>query len=305
MAIMEAMILFSSVYVAALVVFGSLDACESVVGPLAPKATIVATVFLISLIAMGLYQFHQRIYYREAVVRVMVGLAIGALALAVIFYTFPSVTISRELASIATIYAFILLLLVRYYFVRTVDENVFRHRTLIFGAGKRSASIFDMRRRADRRGFKIVGQMPAPGDTIIEHKEFLTANNRTIAAIAIENNADEIVVAMDERRGNLPIRELLDAKLKGIDVIDLLEFLERESGKIRVDLVNPGWLIFSSGFRITPLRRFNSRVVDVVVSGVIFLITWPVMLLVALVVVVNFMVDIVYGLIDPRPRASL
>ena len=284
MALMETMILFSSVYVAALVIFGSLDECENIVGPLAPKATVVAGVFLTSLIAMGLYQFHQRIYYREAVVRVMVGLAIGAVALAVIFYVFPSVTVSRDIASVATIYALILLLLVRYYFVRTVDENIFRHRTLIFGAGKRAASIADMRRRADRRGFKIVGQMPAPGDTIIEHKDFLAANDRTIAAIAIENNADEIVVAMDDRRGNLPIRELLDAKLRGIDVIDLLEFLERETGKIRVDLLNPGWLIFSSGFRITPLRRFNSRVVDIVVSGGIFLITWPVMLLVALAI---------------------
>ncbi len=53
---------------------------------------------------------------------------------------------------------------------------------------------------------------------------------------------------MDDRRGKLPVRELLDARLAGIDVIDLLEFLERETGKIRVDLVSPGWLIFSPGF---------------------------------------------------------
>jgi len=284
MAFMEAAILFSSVYVAALVVFGSLNECERIVGPLAPKASIVAGVFLTSLIAMGLYQFHQRIYYREAVVRVMVGLAIGAVALAAIFYVFPSTTISSDIAGVAIGYALILLLLVRYHFVRTVDENVFRHRTLVYGAGKRAASIADMRRRADRRGFKIVGQMPAPGDTIIEHKEFLAADDRTIAAIAIELNADEIVVAMDDRRGNLPIRELLDAKLRGIDVIDLLEFLERETGKIRVDLVNPGWLIFSTGFRITPLRRFTPRVLDVMASGSLFLLTWPVMLLVALVI---------------------
>lgn len=284
MALVEVTILFSSVYVAAMIIFGSLNECERIMGPLAPKASIVAGVFLTSLIAMGLYQFHQRIYYREAVVRVMVGLSIGAAVLAVIFYLFPSITISRDVASVATGYALVLLLLVRYLFVRTVDENVFRHRTLIYGAGKRAASIADMRRRADRRGFKIVGQLPAPGDTIIEKKETYAADDRTIAAIAIEHNADEIVVAMDDRRGNLPIRELLDAKLHGVDVIDLLEFLERETGKIRVDLVNPGWLIFSSGFRVTPLRRFTSRVVDIVASGSIFLFAWPVMLLVALAI---------------------
>ena len=206
MAIVEMMVLFSSLYVAALVIFGSLSECERILGPLAPKAMVVAGVILVSLIAMGLYQFHQRIYYREAAVRVLVGLVIGGLALAVIFYGFPSVAVTRDLASVAIIYALILLLLVRYFFVRTVDENVFRHRTLVYGAGKRAASIADLRRRADRRGFKIVGRVPAPGDTIIEDKKFLTDANQTIAEIAIEKDADEIVVAMDDRRGNLPIR---------------------------------------------------------------------------------------------------
>ncbi len=284
MAIVEMMVLYSSLYVAALVIFGSLGECERILGPLAPKAIVVAGVILVSLIAMGLYQFHQRIYYREAAARVLVGLVIGGLALAVIFYGFPSVAVTRDLASVAIVYSLILLLLVRYYFVSTVDENVFRHRTLVYGAGKRAASIADLRRRADRRGFKIVGRVPAPGDTIIEDKKVLTDANQTIAEIAIEKDADEIVVAMDDRRGNLPIRELLDAKLKGIDVIDLLEFLERETGKIRVDLVNPGWLIFSSGFRSTPFRKFTSRTVDIIASGCIFLITWPVLLLAAMAI---------------------
>jgi len=284
MAVVEMMILYSSLYVAALVIFGSLRECERILGPLAPKATVVAGVILVSLIAMGLYQFHQRIYYREAAVRVLVGFIIGGLALAAIFYGFPSVSVSRDLASVAIIYALILLLLVRYYFVSTVDENVFRHRTLVYGAGKRATSIADLRRRADRRGFKIVGRVPAPGDTIIEDKKLFTDANQTIAEIAIESDADEIVVAMDDRRGNLPIRELLDAKMKGIDVIDLLEFLERETGKIRVDLVNPGWLIFSSGFRTTPFRKFTSRAVDIIVSACIFLIVWPILLLIAVAI---------------------
>ena len=55
--------------------------------------------------------------------------------------------------------------------------------------------------------------------------------------------------------GNLPVRELLDAKLRGVAVIDLLEFLERETGKIRIDLVNPGWLIFQPGFRKSWMKR--------------------------------------------------
>jgi len=84
---------------------------------------------------------------------------------------------------------------------------------------------------------------------------------------------------MDDRRGNLPIRELLEARLQGIDVIDLLEFLERETGKIRVDLVSPGWLIFSPGFRRSRFRQFAKRTLDFAVSWALLLFSWPILLL--------------------------
>jgi sugar transferase (PEP-CTERM system associated) len=155
---------------------------------------------------------------------------------------------------------------------------------MIYGAGERAASILDLRRRADRRGFRIVGNLAAPGDSFVGDKNILKANGKSITDIAIEHQADEIVVAMDDRRGNLPIRELLDARLQGIDVIDLLHFLERETGKIRVDLVNPGWLIFSSGFRTSRFRRFNKRLVDIVVSATLLLLFWPIMLLITLAI---------------------
>jgi hypothetical protein len=112
----------------------------------------------------------------------------------------------------------------------------------------------------------------------------LLTNGKSIVDIAVEKQADEIVIAMDEKRGNLPVRELLDARLKGIDVLELMEFLERETGKIRVDLVNPGWLIFSPGFRISKLRGVTERMLDVISSTILVAVSWPIMLLVALAI---------------------
>ena len=100
----------------------------------------------------------------------------------------------------------------------------------------------------------------------------------------MRKNVDEIVVAMDDRRGNLPVRDLLDARLRGIDIIDLLEFLERETGKIRVDLVQPGWLIFSPGFRTSWLRRSVKRAMDLFVGAIGVTLGAPVMLLTALAI---------------------
>lgn len=281
----EILILFSSLYVAGFVLYGDLEAAEQLAGPLGPRAALISAMALLSLIAMGLYQFHQRLYFREAALRLVVGLGVGALAVALLFLLFPSLAIDRTLATIGFGYSLTLLLGVRYFFARTVDDNVFRRRTLIYGAGERAASLLDLRRRADRRGFQVVGRMAAPGDAILGNSgDVLMTNGKSIFEMALEVQADEIVIAMDERRGNLPVRDLLDARLKGIDVIDLMEFFERETGKIRVDLVNPGWLIFSPGFRISRSRRTVKRIVDVLMSALLILVLWPIVLLVAIAI---------------------
>lgn len=285
MAGVEAAILYSSLYCAGVVVYGSIAESQRVLGPVAPKAVWIAAVGLVCLIAMGLYQFHQRLWFRETVLRVFVGLAVGFLATGVIYYLLHGFAIDRLLALTAFSYSLVLLLALRYLFISTVDKNVFRRRTMVYGAGERAGSLTDLRRRADRRGFRIVGRMAAPGDTIIgDRSKVLLTDDKTIAEYALEHKADEIVIAMDERRGNLPVKDLLEARLNGIDVIDVVEFHERETGKIRIDLVNPGWLIFSPGFRVSRSRQFTQRAVDILVSSMLLAISWPVMILVAVAI---------------------
>ena len=280
----ELFIFVSAVYIGALLVFGSIDACQAEIGPLAPKAALIAALNLMSLIAMGLYHFHQRLYFHETLSRIFVGLGISCIALAILFSLFPNFKMSVDVALISGTYALVLLVGLRYFFIRTVDENVFRHRTLVYGAGVRASSILDLRRRADRRGFKIVGQAAAPGDKASDSEPLIELGERSISEIASSLSADEIVVAMDDRRGKLPVRELLDAKLQGINVIDLLEFLERETGKIHTELVSSGWLIFSSGFRKSRSGRIAKRTIDLAVSAAILLLTWPLMLLIILAI---------------------
>ena len=184
MAVVETLILYSSVYVAGIIAFGSIANCESSIGPLAPRAAAIASVIFICLIAMGLYQFHQRMQFREAVIRVIAGILAGTILLGTVFYALPASIVTREVAGIAAVYSISLLLIVRYYFLKTVDRNVFRRRTLIYGAGKRAASISDLRRKADRRGFQIVGRLAPENDHVIGRENILELNGRSITDIA-------------------------------------------------------------------------------------------------------------------------
>ncbi len=282
--LVEVAILFASVYFARAVAIGDVPIFDESFSSTAPKATTLAAVMLVSLIAMGLYQFHQRAYFREVFVRIVVGIAAGSLVLAVVYYAVPSLGFEPRIAAMTAVTALLSLSLVRYTFLRFVDENIFRRRIVVYGAGQRSKAITELRRRADRRGFRLIGTVAAPGDQLREDTTGVYQNLDCLKKFAIDNKADEIVIAMDDRRGNLPVKELLACRMRGIEVLDILAFLERETGKIRLDLVNPGWLIFSQGFRITAFRRFTKRTFDLIFGVTALVLAAPVMLVVALLI---------------------
>ncbi len=91
-------------------------------------------------------------------------------------------------------------------------------------------------------------------------------------------------MAMDDRRRGFPISELLQCRLAGIDVTELLTFLERETGRVRVDILNPTWMIFGEGFRRDPVRRVSARGLDLAASLAVLTVSLPVMLLTVLAI---------------------
>ncbi len=279
--VVEGLVLFSSLYVGwSLKSGGLIEDPYSVL----PGAAMFAPLMLLGLTSMGLYHFHQRAWFHEVFGRIIAGLIFGSLTFVLLGLVIPSLEVGLDVGAIALFYSLTLLLMVRFLFRKIIDKNIFRRRTLVYGAGQNAAAISDLRRRADRRGFEIVGNVTALGDTITGQHALAIDEERTLLEIARDTQADEIVVAMDDRRGNLPAWELLDCKLRSIDVIELIAFLERETGKIRVDLVDSGWLIFSPGFLISRGRRFLKRLSDLLFGTLVLLLTWPLFLIIALAI---------------------
>jgi len=126
-----------------------------------------------------------------------------------------------------------------------------------------------MRRRSDRQYFTVVGFVPCESEAILVSRESLLDPAEGLQKLCERLEVDEIVVAMDDRRRDFPVRELLTCRLAGIDVIDLLTFHERETGRIPIEMLHPSWLIFSDGFRRGSLRRFSSNVLNIVASFLI------------------------------------
>jgi sugar transferase (PEP-CTERM system associated) len=179
-------------------------------------------------------------------------------------------------------------------FWRIVEQDAFRRRVLVYGAGKRASRLLELRRRSDQRGFRIVAFMPAPGDTELIKDGRVVEPKFPLLDYVKQEQIDEIIVAMDDRRTGFPLRDLLDCRFQGVRVLDLLTFLERETGKVKVDLVTPSWLIFADGFAGDPRRQFVSRCVDIVVSGVLAVVALPIMALVAMAVAIEDGMPVLY-----------
>jgi sugar transferase (PEP-CTERM system associated) len=253
-------------------------------GHLLPTAALFACLALGTLIAVGLYSTRQRTSLAGIFVRVVAGVVNAGALSALFFYVVPALRVDRSVLALTVAIGIAACFLVRVLFERIVDEDLFKRRVLVFGAGRRARSLLDLRRRSDTRGFKIIGFMTTEGDTVSAPVERLVMRPDDLFRWAIDHNLDEIVVAMDDRRQGFPMHELLECRLAGIDILELPSFLERETGKVRLDVLNPSWIIFGEGFRASPRQQLLARGMDVLASLGLLILAAPVMLLAMLAI---------------------
>jgi sugar transferase (PEP-CTERM system associated) len=194
----------------------------------------------------------------------------------------------------------LLLVLLRAIASGLIDDDIFKRSVLVFGSGTNAGRIQQLRRRADQRGFKVVGYVPARNEERVIPADRLVATDKPLGELARELEIDEIVVAMDDRRQQFPLKELLDCRLAGVEITELATFLERETGKVYLDILVPSWMIFGSGFRRDVARLYSERAFDVLASLALLLIASPFMLLTMLAIKLEdgFASPILYG--QPR-----
>jgi sugar transferase (PEP-CTERM system associated) len=251
--------------------------------PWFPHSVVFATIMLVSMAAMGLYNSRQRARLAGLLSRVAASVLGGAMVMAMLVYLLPVLHIERGALLLSTLVAFAAVAIVRILFDLIVDEDVFKRRVLVYGAGRRSASIARLRRRSDRRGFVILGYVSAEGDefSALRDHEQLVRSDQDLLTYCREQRVDEIVVAMDDRRRRFPMDQLLECRLEGVEINELVTFLERETGKVRLDILNPSWMIFAEGFRQGRAQGVLERLFDIVASFALLALAAPFMLLTA------------------------
>lgn len=281
--IIEAMIAIGALYLARLALETGADHAT----PHWVEMVVFAGTLVLCFAAMGLYNARLRERPRGIALRMVFGIGAALCVLLLVGWLLPAydceIDIYLAMGAGTLVVAYVLRLLYQKY----VQEELFQRRTLVYGAGRHAHSIASLRRRSDRIGFQILGYVRTPGDSMIVPADKLVHMGTDLLRWCQSNDVDEIVVAMDDRRRAFPVHDLLQCRLHGIECVELVTFLERETGRVRLDVLNPSWMIFSEGFRRTLLREATARSLDVLASAVLLAVAWPVMLLTTLAIMIE------------------
>jgi sugar transferase (PEP-CTERM system associated) len=268
---------FAAAFHGALRICGHLAALPALAGSLCCAALLGLAMF-----AMGLYSRRQRAAFHGTMLRAIAAISAGVLVVAVLgVVCLPSVITPKTLF-LAWAMCIGAATLSRFLFEQLIDEAYFKRRVLVLGAGKQASHIVRLRRRADRRGFHIHGFVPFPGEITPSDLTPLVDPGAELLAYCRAHHIEEIVVALDEKRGDFPLQALLDVRMSGIPVVELIDFLERETGTVRLDVVNPSWFIYSSGFNQSSWRVLTQRSFDILMSSALLIIAAIPMLIVVL-----------------------
>ncbi|WP_417317485.1 TIGR03013 family XrtA/PEP-CTERM system glycosyltransferase [Emcibacter sp.] len=282
--IIECLLLLAAVWAGMTIRFSQIGIREvSFIDYIPEISAFVVTVYVVML-ATGMYQLEACRDFRISILRLVVSMFIALLTISVILYMFPDIGLWRSVVFYALSFSAFGLLIIRYIFLHVVDIRQFKKNVLVLGAGERASRV-----RASG-----IGQ-----GSHVRFSDFLRMTNLETdveGAVPYESvgllrdyvakkHIQEIVVAIQERRGTLPMDDLLDCRMNGCSVTDSTSFIEQQTGTVNLDSVNPSWMIFSDGFGgAKSADLLIKRLFDITASLLLLFLSMPILMITALLV---------------------
>ena len=243
-----------------------------------------AVILLTAMIAVGVYGPDALRSMRFATARLLVAVSLGIIGLAFLDFLLGAQNFWRSTLAYAMGIAVVLLVLNRLIMGALLGGQAFRRRVLVLGAGNRADRLRKLSERPES-GFVIVGYVAMTDSAPVVAEAISRGAISNLTRHVETLGVTEVVLALEERRNALPLADLLRIKTTGVHVNDFSSFIERETGRVDLDTVNPSWLIFSDGFSSgRAVSSFAKRVFDIAASMLLLAFTAPVIVLFALLV---------------------
>ena len=241
-------------------------------------------VMLTAMISIGVYGSEALRSLRYAGARILVAVSLGIIGLSFIDWLVASSHFWRSTLAYAMGLTVLLLMANRLIVGGILGAQAFRRRVLVLGAGHRADRLRQLGERPES-GFVIVGYIGMSDQRPVIEEAINRSAIHNLTRFVENLGVSEVVLALEERRNSLPLHDLLRIKTAGVHVNDFSSFIERETGRVDLDTVNPSWLIFSDGFSSgRAVSSVAKRLFDVSASLLLLALTFPVIALFAVLV---------------------
>lgn len=239
------------------------------------EAGVFTVVMMLMMASLGLYEAKLE-SMRLTLQRLTIAYGLSLLLVTLFFRLYPTLYLGRDVFAVTSLLAFAGIALVRVLFTHVTDLGLPHRRILVVGNGPECEEVIRfLHTDEQRRSVKFAGMYPVTGERDAALGE-PRANHAQLLRTIRELDVSEIVVAVRERRGGvLPLRQLLEARLKGVRVLDLTSFYEQQKGVLRIDNLYASWLIYNDGLDRGMTRDAIKRLFDVVASAILLVLCLP------------------------------
>jgi sugar transferase (PEP-CTERM system associated) len=235
------------------------------------KIAAIAALTLLLSYYFDLYE-PQRISGRwEIYFRLLLLLSVLSFILAGLVYFFPEIDIGHNVLVIGASILVIALVIWRWVYEWILGLSAFRERVYVLGGGERARKVVEVLRARRDAGMEVVeGES---GGEFGGDLERFAADLRAFCKPKLR--VERVIVALEDRRGSMPVRELLDLRLRGVVIEDSSVVMEMLLGKLPLDGLNPSSLIFTQGFNVKASQQILRRIVSIAVSFTALVICLP------------------------------
>jgi sugar transferase (PEP-CTERM system associated) len=226
------------------------------------KIGIITVLSLLLSYYFDLYEPQRISEHWEIYFRLLLVLSVLSFGLAGFVYFFPDLDIGPNVFAVGVSILVVALVIWRRAYEWIIGLPFFREHVYVLGSGERARTLIEMLRNRRDAGMEVVNINREDGSH--GSLESFAADLRSFRQA--NASIERVVVAMEDRRGAMPVRELLDLRLRGVVIEDASSLLERMGGKLPLDGLNPSSLIFTEGFNVKASQQIVRRLVSIAVS---------------------------------------
>lgn len=254
-----------------------------ITGPSGARLLTFALLAVFSAYFCEMYRWEKSLGRLDLAARTAVSVLMAFFVLSAVYYIIPAAMVGRGVLSFSLLVFGAMQFFAHLGFLAFMQLPALARRVLVIGVGSLAATVERvLGEHPGRKSFIGFVQPSTEPCTVDETR--IVGDVGEIVELVERERVDLLVVALTERRGGLPVRDLLRCKLNGVEIIDALSFYEEMTGKLLIENIQPSWFLYSDGFRVTPFVRFYKRGFDLLLSLVGILLVLPLWPLVALLV---------------------